>query len=227
MRVNLIYMAAGNSRRFGSNKLFYELDGKPMYRHLLERLLRICGRHDGWRVFVVSQYEDLLNGVRELAENMPAERRSDVIPVFCGESRNGASYTIRAGLAAACGRAADGDPSERGSEPQTGRYAAAYVFFAADQPYLLEKTAEEFLLFMESAGAELGCVISDGETGNPVWFAEKYVPELMALTGDRGGKKVLKAHMERAVFYEVGDPGELCDLDVAPAQEEPSFGVRL
>ena len=35
--IHIIYMAAGNSRRFGSNKLFYELDGKPMYRHLLER----------------------------------------------------------------------------------------------------------------------------------------------------------------------------------------------
>ena len=27
----MIYMAAGNSRRFGSNKLFYPIDGKPMY----------------------------------------------------------------------------------------------------------------------------------------------------------------------------------------------------
>ena len=34
--IHIIYMAAGNSRRFGSNKLFYELDGKPMYRHLLD-----------------------------------------------------------------------------------------------------------------------------------------------------------------------------------------------
>ena len=223
MKINMIYMAAGNSRRFGSNKLLYELEGKPMYRHFLERLLRICGRHDGWRVFVVSQYGDLLSGVRELAENMPAERGETVIPVFCGESRNGASYTVRAGLSAACERAADMDFSESGSEPQIGRHAAAYVFFASDQPYLSEKTAEEFLLFMERAGAELGCVTSGGETGNPVWFTEKYVPELMELTGDRGGKKVLKAHMDRAVFYEVADPGELCDLDEAPDMREQGY----
>ena len=42
--IHIIYMAAGNSRRFGSNKLFYELDGKPMYRHLLERLIEKIGR---------------------------------------------------------------------------------------------------------------------------------------------------------------------------------------
>ena len=51
--IHIIYMAAGNSRRFGSNKLFYELDGKPMYRHLLERLIEIKDRYNklkkGWK----------------------------------------------------------------------------------------------------------------------------------------------------------------------------------
>jgi len=31
-------LAAGNSRRFGANKLLYEIDGIPMYRHVLEQL---------------------------------------------------------------------------------------------------------------------------------------------------------------------------------------------
>ena len=44
--IHIIYMAAGNSRRFGSNKLFYKLDGKPMYRHLLERLIKIKDRYN-------------------------------------------------------------------------------------------------------------------------------------------------------------------------------------
>ena len=44
--IHIIYMAAGNSRRFGSNKLFYELNGKPMYRHLLERLIEIKDRYN-------------------------------------------------------------------------------------------------------------------------------------------------------------------------------------
>lgn len=35
MRIRMIYMAAGNSRRFGSNKLVYLIDGKPMYLHVL------------------------------------------------------------------------------------------------------------------------------------------------------------------------------------------------
>ena len=38
MRVTILYLAAGNSRRFGENKLLYPLDGKAVYRHLLDRL---------------------------------------------------------------------------------------------------------------------------------------------------------------------------------------------
>ncbi|MFQ7714653.1 MAG: NTP transferase domain-containing protein [Agathobacter rectalis] len=43
--IHIIYMAAGNSRRL-SNKLFYELDGKPMYRHLLDHLIEIKDRYN-------------------------------------------------------------------------------------------------------------------------------------------------------------------------------------
>ena len=42
MKIALIMLAAGNSRRFGSNKLLYEIDGKPMYRHILEKLMVVA-----------------------------------------------------------------------------------------------------------------------------------------------------------------------------------------
>ena len=84
----MIYMAAGNSRRFGSNKLFYPIDGKPMYRHVLERLAAICERHSDWEIVLVSQYEELLEQGRPFAHRT----------VFSPESRDGASWTIKNGL---------------------------------------------------------------------------------------------------------------------------------
>ena len=38
MKIAMIMLAAENSRRFGANKLLYEIDGIPMYRHVLEQL---------------------------------------------------------------------------------------------------------------------------------------------------------------------------------------------
>ena len=37
MKIAMIMLAAGNSA-FGANKLLYEIDGIPMYRHVLEQL---------------------------------------------------------------------------------------------------------------------------------------------------------------------------------------------
>ena len=73
MRVRLICLAAGNSRRFGENKLFYKIGKKPMYRHLLERLVSIAGRHRNYELVLVSQYKELLREAVSLAEEAPRD----------------------------------------------------------------------------------------------------------------------------------------------------------
>ncbi len=95
MRVTILYLAAGNSRRFGENKLLYPLDGKAVYRHLLDRLAQIAGRHENWELLVVTQYERILE---ELAPLVKAGRLQTV---FSPDSEKGISYTIRAGIEAA------------------------------------------------------------------------------------------------------------------------------
>ena len=134
MRVTILYLAAGNSRRFGENKLLYPLDGKAVYRHLLDRLAQIAGRHENWELLVVTQYERILE---ELAPLVKAGRLQTV---FSPDSEKGISYTIRAGIEAAEKQNAD-----------------ACACFAADQPYLKEETAERFLESMEMQKAPLGC----------------------------------------------------------------------
>lgn len=186
MNVRLIYLAAGSSRRFGSNKLLYELEGKPLYRHLLDRLARVCMRHEGWEVLVVTQYSEIYDAV--VQEQLRA--------VLSPDSPKGASYSIRAGLYAA-------------------NDAQACAFFVADQPYLTEESAEAFLETMERQQADIGCVTCGNETGSPVWFSRKYFQELSELNGDQGGRKVLKRHLEAAVFFPIEQERELEDIDTA------------
>ena len=118
MRVTILYLAAGNSRRFGENKLLYPLDGKAVYRHLLDRLAQIAGRHENWELLVVTQYERI---PEELAPLVKAGRLQTV---FSPDSEKGISYTIRAGIEAAEKQNAD-----------------ACACFVADQPYMKEETA--------------------------------------------------------------------------------------
>ena len=96
--IHIIYMAAGNSRRFGSNKLFYELDGKPMYRHLLDRLVGIKNRYNKSKsdsqtidITVVTRYREIL----DYCACIP-----DCHAVISPDSEKGISYTIKAGIMA-------------------------------------------------------------------------------------------------------------------------------
>ena len=81
MKVALIYLAAGNSRRFGKgNKLLWPIEGKRMYLHLLERLKRIENRHSEWELLVVTQYPEIIEEAG----------KSGVKTVFSPESFKGA-----------------------------------------------------------------------------------------------------------------------------------------
>ena len=40
MKIGMILLAAGYSRRFGSNKLFYEIDGQPMSLRVLNQIIQ-------------------------------------------------------------------------------------------------------------------------------------------------------------------------------------------
>lgn len=190
MQITIVYLAAGNSRRFGENKLLYPLDGTAMYRCLLERLVRIAKKHAEWELLVVTQHTQILE---ELA---PRVRENILQTVYSPDSKKGISYTIRAGIEAAERQRAD-----------------ACAFFVADQPYLKEETAEKFLERMERDNAAIGCVFCGGESGNPAWFSKRYFSELKELSGDRGGKKVLKQHWESVHLFSVEEEQELKDLD--------------
>ena len=56
MRVTILYLAAGNSRRFGENKLLYPVNGKKLYRYSLERMAALAEKRQE-RLAVVTFHE--------------------------------------------------------------------------------------------------------------------------------------------------------------------------
>ena len=190
-RIRMILLAAGFSRRFGENKLLYPIKGRPMYLWTMERLKEIQKEGLADSLVVVSQYEEILKEAG----------RQGIAGVKNPHSERGISSSLQIGLeAAGCFKIRD-----------TETY---YMFFVADQPFLRKETVENFLVDFEDSGKKIGCMSYRKTPGNPVIFHECFVPELMALQGDTGGKKVLKKHLEEVFFYEVQDPGELEDWDI-------------
>lgn len=93
---------------------------------------------------------------------------------------------------------------------------AAICFAVSDQPYLRGTTLEMLIRQWKASGKGIGALAYHEEIGNPVVFAEKYRKELMELTGDKGGKRVVKRAYGRSVFNGSGRCRELRDLDTKP-----------
>lgn len=183
--IHLILLAAGNSRRFGANKLMFPINGSPMFMHTLEILLALHKKH-GWDVTIVAQ-------------EGPVAQKARLLPVNVVINPNpalGISASIRHGISAL---------------PDDVHPAA---FFVADQPWLTEATAENFLKGFVRSNKSCGCVAHDGVTGNPAAFRRSLFSELMALEGDRGGKRVLMQRLNDCMLYEVADAKELSDIDM-------------
>ena len=211
--IHIIYMAAGNSRRFGSNKLFYELDGKPMYRHLLERLIEIKDRYNKLKnaesnnpvidITVVTRYREIL----DYCSSIP-----DCHAVLSPDSEKGISYTIKAGIMAV----QEQKKLKKSSEVthHTAEKEEYYMFAVADQPYLKSQSVIKLIdKVLENKGNKrlvfsLRC---GNAVGNPCVFHSSLIPQLLSLEGDKGGRSVAKKY--DCVYVDIADERELMDID--------------
>ena len=197
--IHIIYMAAGNSRRFGSNKLFYELDGKPMYRHLLDRLAEIKNRYNKSKsdsqtidITVVTRYREIL----DYCACIP-----DCHAVISPDSEKGISYTIKAGIMAV-------------QEQKKTGMQDYYMFAVADQPYLKSQSVIKLIdrVLKNTGGKRLEFSLRCGDAvGNPCVFNSSLIPQLLSLEGDKGGRSVAKKH--DCVYVDIADERELMDID--------------
>ena len=183
---HILYLAAGNSRRFGGNKLLFPVDGIPLYRHGLKTLADLCAARRDCTLTVVTRSE-------EIAADARARGASAVLSP---ESENGIAYTIRAGIRSLSLAAED------------------YLLFAvADQPHLSADTVCR-LLDAADAGVLCATAVFGDQPGNPTLFSSALAEELCALEGDTGGRKILRRHAADCVRIPCTDARELWDVDV-------------
>ena len=153
-------------------------------KRLFERAMNALPTERFVRVAVVSGCEDIL------AES---ERRG-FLAVRNDAPEQGVSLSIRLGL-------------------ESARPCSAVLFLVGDQPLLTKESVRRIL---EAGAARPEKIIvpeaPDGRLGNPCLFPAAFFPELSALEGDRGGKRVIRAHPE--VLFTVPLPEEeLFDTD--------------
>lgn len=192
MKIDIILLAGGASRRFGSDKLTAIFEGKPLYQYALDALSAV----QDCLIRVVTRNPELENAARSLGFSL----------VSAPPPEEGIAASIRAGVAAS-------------------RQDAFLCFFVCDQPYFDGETFQRFLKAFSASGKPYGRVCAGNRMGSPAIFPPWARDELLALTGDEGGRRILQKKQEALFLYPV-IPQLLRDFDTPWEHADKSFSEK-
>jgi molybdenum cofactor cytidylyltransferase len=180
-----VVLAAGCGTRMRSpDKLLLEVAGRPLVAASVDAAIG-SGLHP---VMVVVGHRGEL--VREALGGLP------VTVVDNPKYRDGLSASIRSGVSAL----------------PTG--LDAVVLLLADMPRVRSTHIDRLISAFTEAGRRAICVPTyAGRRGNPVLWGADYLPELLALTGDVGGRLLLARYADRVHEVEMPDDAVLIDVD--------------
>ena len=179
-----LVLAAGQSRRMGTQKLLLPYGGQPVIVHVVDELLRSPVD----RVFVV-----IGEPGRQIREAM-AGRRVHFVTNPDAESEMLSS--VRCGLTAV--------PAD----------CAAALVALGDQPSIAAHVVERLVQAFRTAGRGIVVPTYQDRRGHPLLLAMHYRDEILTGYADVGLRGVLEAHPEDVLGVEVATPGILEDIDV-------------
>lgn len=187
MKIQLVLMASGFGRRFGSHKLETLVQGRPLYTYGMKSLCQAA------QAFLpCSGIDCQVTVVTAHAAIASACRTQGVEVLWNDQAGEGMAASLR------CAVQAHSD-------------ADAWAFFPADQPLLTAETITGFLRQFLASGAALGCMHNGERRCSPAIFRHIYGPALLTLHGDTGGRQFL--HSPHAWVYCPEKVYELFDID--------------
>lgn len=95
----------------------------------------------------------------------------------------------------------------------------ALLFVAGDQPLLTGESLALLVRRFAESGKGIACLADETHRGNPAVFSRRYFPALLALSGDRGAKGILREHSDDLLVVACLHENELADADTQEALE--------
>jgi molybdenum cofactor cytidylyltransferase len=196
-----IVLAAGTSSRMGEGryKLLLPLDGRPLLLHTLEAALAAQARP---LIVVLGHRSD---EVRAALSDYAAH--AEIVLVTNSAYRQGMSTSLRAGLQALLER------------PDAATVGSALILLG-DQPFISAPLLDRLIETWRTSGRRVVAPLYAGRRGNPVLFAADLFPELLAIEGDEGGRRVLERHSAEMALVEVAERMAHYDVDTWEAYQE-------
>jgi molybdenum cofactor cytidylyltransferase len=196
-RIAALLLAAGQSRRMGSNKLLEEIDGRPMIARTAQRLLSSRARP------IVAVLGNQAGAVDAALGKLPVERVHN--PAYA----EGLSTSLKRGLETL-------PPDIDG-----------VMVCLGDMPLVAGRELDRLIAaFNPLEGRAIVVPTRRGKRGNPVLWAKRFFPEMAELAGDVGAKHLIGEHAELVAEVEMDSDSVLVDIDTPDALAELRAKVK-
>jgi molybdenum cofactor cytidylyltransferase len=129
------------------------------------------------------------DAVRAIAENFPVKC------LYNDYADEGMSASLKVGV--------------RGSSDKTD----GFMFFVGDQIFLKREIIRELMDTFHKYPDEILIPMCNGERTNPICFPARYREELLEITGDVGGRAIIRRLETGIRFYEIEDENFSVDID--------------
>lgn len=196
-----IILAAGSSSRMGGgrHKLLLPLHDRPVLAHAIDAAL-------------ASQARPLVIVLGHQAEQVrtkifTGKIHQEIIIVENPDYLQGMSTSMHLGIQVLI------------SNDYTKNVDSALIVLG-DQPLLTPQVIDSLITTYRTTGKHIVAPLYEGKRGSPVLFDKSYFPELLEITGDEGGRKVLERHREDVGAVEMNDTVANFDVDTWEAYQQ-------
>jgi molybdenum cofactor cytidylyltransferase len=189
-----IILAAGTSSRMGEagNKLLLPLHNRPVLAHVLQ-----AARHSQARpIILVLGYQ--AEKVQACLPPEPGEPHLQV--VVNADYAQGQSTSLKAGLRTLLSM-------------QTDPGLAAAIFLLGDQPLVSSALIDQLITLREHTGQRIALPRYRGQHGNPVVFSLELASQLLQISGDEGGRSLIRQYAQATATLAVDEEGANLDVD--------------
>lgn len=167
--IAVVVLAAGRSSRMGAHKLLLPLGSRPVVAHAVDAAERSSAEF----VVVVLGHE-----VEQVRAALPIGRAHTVVN---GAYTEGMASSLRVGLAAA--------------EAEASAPLAGILVTLGDQPLVSAAHLDALLAAARAEPDALFAATYGGVRGTPTYLPSVTFDEVRALTGDEGGRSILRRHL--------------------------------
>lgn len=186
--ISPLLLAAGQSTRFGSDKLLHPVSHKDAVKPLiLHSIAPWIDTFSMLNVIIRPDNDELI----QLLQNSEFSRQLNLINSIHAE--RGMSASLVTGVVAS-------------------QHADAWLIGLADMPFLNKTVIADSMSALQT-GAAMTQPAFAGRRGHPVGFSSEFLPQLLALEGDKGARDILAASADRISVIPSEDAGIYLDID--------------